>query len=133
MEIPPGGQVIKRRRMGLAIPGAVLFAIPYFATVAVWSSDPYIERERLPGSTLIPVFGPFIGLANLSGEYEPGRRAGLAMSGIMQTLGVTMMVFGFIGKQYLVYYADVQDRKLAIQFTPMATRDGGGAALSVAF
>jgi hypothetical protein len=137
MEIPPGGQVIKRRRMGLAIPGAVLFAIPYFITVGIWTSDPdYSRRERVPGTVLIPGFGPFIAMAQLDTDsytYSGALKTGLAWSGIMQLVGITMMTFGFIGKRYLVYYADVNDRKLAFQLLPIASHDGGGAALSVSF
>jgi hypothetical protein len=136
MEIPPGGQVIKRRRMGLAIPGTVFFAIPYLSTLIVWTSEPSLDRERVSGAVLVPVFGPFIALAQLSTEdyvWAGGLKFGLAFNGIMQLVGVTMMTFGFMGKSYLEYYADVNDRKLAFRLTPFASRDGAGASLGVTF
>jgi hypothetical protein len=137
MEIPPGGQVIKRRRMGLAIPGAVLFALPYLTTVAIWTSDPiYTSRSRVSGTVHIPAFGPFIALAQLNNDdysYTGALKTGLAWSGVMQLVGITMMSFGFIGKPYLVYYADVNDRKVAFQVLPIASHDGAGAALNLTF
>jgi hypothetical protein len=136
MEIPPGGHVIKRRRMGLAIPGTIFFAIPYLSTVIVWTSEPAFDRTRVSGTVLIPVFGPFIAAAQASASdyyYSSGLRAGLIFNGIMQLVGVTMMTFGFMGKRYLVYYADVNDRQVAFRLTPFASRDGGGASLGVTF
>jgi hypothetical protein len=135
MEIPPGGQVIERRRLGLAISGTVLFGVPYLLTVITWTIDAR-RGARGEGAMLVPVLGPVIVLAQLSIEglrWTGPQKFGMASNGIMQFVGVTMMIFGFMRKSYLEYYAEVNDRKLAFRLMPFASRAGGGASLGVTF
>lgn len=136
MAIPEGGYVVTKRRMGLAIPGAVLFGVPYISTLAVWTSEPWIDRERVSATVLIPGIGPFIALAKIDpGDYDypQGLRVGLAFDGLFQIAGITMLSFGLIGKKYLIYYADVRDRTVAFQLSPIVSPYSTGASLGVRF
>lgn len=123
MQIPPGGQIVTRLRIGMMIPGVVLFGVSYFGTLAAWaiSED---TGGRMQDILLVPVVGPYIAAARAGSQ---SRKVGATFMGIMQTVGLGLFIGGLVPKRYLVYYAD------GWQLTPRASLDGAGLDLSLEF
>ena len=123
MQIPPGGEIITRRRMGLLIPGVVVFGVFYFGTVGAWalSND---ASGTLQDTLLIPVVGPFIAAGRTSSS---ARRTGAIVSGLFQTVGLGLFIGGLVPKRYVVYYAG------DLEIRPHAGLDGGGLDLTLRF
>lgn len=125
-EYPEGAQIVTRRRYGLLIPGAVLFALSYGMTASVWAN---LNQTRDPGDKphgviLVPVLGPFIGITGADDRANPELvRAGLIWDGLLQTAGLAMLIVGLLPKHIVTYYADTSQPGYAV--TP---RLGGGNA-----
>jgi hypothetical protein len=78
--------------------GAILFGIPYTASVIVGASSP----NRADRNLIVPVIGPWIDLANRSVcvgaecPNETTNKVMLVASGVLQTVGVLDFVGGFV-------------------------------------
>ncbi len=125
-EYPEGAQIVTRRRYGLLIPGAALFAVSYGMTASIWAN---LNQTRDPGDKphgviLIPVLGPFLGIPGASDRSAPSLvRTGLIWDGLVQTAGLAMLIVGLLPKRMVTYYADTSRPGYAL--TP---RVGGGNA-----
>lgn len=135
MDLPQGAQITKRVRLGLLIPGGIMFLVPYLSTVLSWSFLRDARRsDRQPqGVLLAPVIGPFLAIGGLDENFEDmGRDRGsrpvwLALDGLLQLAGLTMAIMGAIPKKYVEYYAG------PLQITPRVGVGGGGLDLTARF
>lgn len=123
MQIPPGGEIVTRMRLGLLIPGLALFGVSYIGTLAAWavSED---SGGRVQDINLVPVVGPFIAAARADTQ---ARKLGAAFMGVFQTVGFGLLIGGLVPKKYIVYYADNW------QLAPRMGLDGGGLDFSMEF
>ena len=125
-QYPEGAEIVTRRRWGLLIPGAALFAVSYGITASVWAN---LNQSRGPGNKpqgvlLVPVLGPFIGIAGASDRTNPSLvRTGLVWDGLVQTAGLAMLIVGLLPKRIVTYYADTAQPGYAL-----IPRLGGGNA-----
>lgn len=119
-QYPADARIYKRLRLGLLIGGAAIFAASYGLTVSIYASS-----TTLPAVLAVPVLGPFIAIAD---SPTSGRRVGLAWAGITQTLGLTMLILGFIPRTYVEYYASS-----APGWRVMPTAGLGGGGLDVGY
>ena len=135
--IPFGYHAENRTRIGLVIPGAVLFGGSY--ALSLWAGS---SGGGSYGAALyVPVFGPFIQMTNapvvardscsswFCPDYSDLRRSlyyvGLAIDGVVQVVGAAMLVAGIVGKRKLV-----GDEPGIVAVAPMYL-SGGGAGLGV--
>jgi hypothetical protein len=96
--VPPGYHKSSHARKGLVIGGSVLFGTTYLLTLSVAGigqlvNDVYPKGSKDFGPLLIPVAGPFVGLATT--QPSSGGAFGLALLGLMQAGGVAMFIAGF--------------------------------------
>ena len=135
MEIPEGGQITRRVRLGMLIPGAILFVVPYLSTALSYSflKDVRSSSRQPQGILLVPVLGPWLAIPNLDENFEDmGRESGtrrfwLTLNGLVQLAGLTMAIVGAIPRKYVTYYAS------GVQITPRVGPDGGGLDLTARF
>lgn len=135
MDMPEGGTITKRVRLGLLIPGAALFVIPYLSTALTYSflADARASTRQPQPILLVPVLGPFLAIPNLDENFEDmGRDSGtrkfwLTFNGLIQLAGLTMAIVGAIPKKYVEYYAG------NFNIMPRFGADGGGLDLTARF
>lgn len=135
MEMPEGGTITKRVRLGLLIPGAALFLIPYLSTALTYSflADARASTRQPQAVLLVPVIGPFLAIPNLDENFEDmGRDSGtrkfwLTLNGLVQLAGLAMGIAGAIPKKYVEYYAG------NFNILPRFSADGGGLDLTARF
>ncbi len=132
--IPPGAIVQKKRRLGLLIPGAVMFAVPYFIGVFTYSLVEDLGGD-ISASLLIPGIGPFITIKDA--ETSSGRSL-LALDGLLQVAGLTMFVAGLVPRKYLLYTRNRRNRHVAsarevrsVAWLPWAGRGAAGLTVSM--
>ena len=116
---PPGATLVERRRIGMIIAGAAMFAVPV-AIMAVFASDGIYS-----GKAAIPLVGPFIEM----GEdfLFAIDRFFLATMGLVQAAGLTLFIIGLTTKKrYYEVYAGNQEGWIV---NPRATRSGGSLEL----
>ncbi|MEM1418259.1 MAG: hypothetical protein AAGH15_25415 [Myxococcota bacterium] len=136
MAIPVGATITRRVRVGLIIPGSLMFAVPYLSTALTYSFLKGVRSEdRQPqGVVLVPVLGPFLAIPNLDSNFEDmGRDSGtrpffLVFNGLVQLAGLTMLILGAVPKKYVEYYASAP-----VRVTPTFTAGGGGLELVALF
>lgn len=136
MEIPEGATITRRVRLGLMIPGGLMFLVPYLSTALTYSflKDARRDDRQPQGVLLVPVLGPFLAIPNLDENFEDmgndsgTRRFWLAFNGLVQLAGLTMLVAGAIPKKYVEYYANSP-----VRLTPRVSADGGGLDLLARF
>lgn len=128
MDMPPGAEITSRPKLGMLIPGAIMFAVPYIFTAMAYA----ISQDASGGidpTILIPAVGPFIQIPDAS---SAAARTGLAWDGILQTVGLVLLVVGAIPRKYVTYYAGGNpDQRLTV--APRFGGRGGGLDLSLAF
>jgi hypothetical protein len=122
--IPPGYHVVHRARQGLVIAGTVVFFVSYGIALSVAMIDDF---DHQTGWLALPVAGPWLMMYHRTrpqcdgqsgnGCVEQGLetilRFYLALDGVAQAAGVTMLSFGLAGRQLLVRddrYASVRMR-----------------------
>lgn len=127
MTIPPGGELIERRRTGMIISGAALFGGMYLITVAATAS---VTGGGISGGTggepilYVPVVGPFI-RAFYDGTIR-GARVFFVVDGLVQTIGATLLVVGLASKnRYIQYYAESEDGRRQLALSPMVGETNG--------
>lgn len=101
MVIPPGGEIIQRRKIGLMIPGAVMFGISYISVASFYAIANDLD-ENPPGKLLVPVLGPFLAMDRYT--TSSGRFV-LGWAGLMQGVGLTLFALGVVPRRYVQYYA----------------------------
>lgn len=120
---PENARVYKRLRLGMLIPGAGVFVASY-ALAATLALD---EGLNIPNRLVVPVVGPWI---SMGAADTSGGRLGYAWAGITQAVGFALLVFGFIPRTYVEYYAS---NDAGPRVTPLASTDGGGLQLDWRF
>ena len=120
---PENARVYKRLRLGMLIPGAAVFAVSY-ALAATLALD---EGLNIPNRLVVPVVGPWI---SMGAADTSGGRLGYAWAGITQAIGFALLIFGFIPRTYVEYYAG---NDAGPRVTPLASADGGGLQLDWRF
>ncbi len=131
MEMPPGGQIIERRRKGLWISGIPMFGVPYLFTAlgASIASDLGSDSANV---FYVPVFGPIIGAAT-SGTDSSAARAFFVFDGLLQGAGVTMFALGMRKRPYVQYYANADTDEPGIFVSPQISLRGAGLTVSGRF
>lgn len=107
--VPPGVEVIERRRLVLSLIGAGIFAGSYLLPVVVMvDSGP--DSRRI----FVPVAGAL--LENAHSDYLFGGNWGLAvLDAGVQAVGLTLFAIGMRRQRYAVYYVDTaRGRTLAL-------------------
>jgi hypothetical protein len=111
--IPAGYHVVHRARNGLVIGGTVLFAVSYGISLSVAMIDDFKHETKW---LAIPVAGPWLmmyersrptcdsqtGSGCVEESLETILRFYLAVDGVAQAAGVTMLSFGISGRDILV-------------------------------
>ena len=111
--VPAGYHIVNRPRQGLVIAGTVVFAVSYGIALSVAMIDNF---EDGTSSLAIPIAGPWLMMYNRSQpncdsqtgtgcveqSLETILRFYLALDGVAQAAGVTMLSFGIAGRQLLV-------------------------------
>lgn len=123
MQIPPGGQIVTRLRLGMLIPGAALFGISYIGSLVAWAISQDVSGD-VQDILLVPVVGPYIAAARADTR---SRALGAAFTGVLQTVGLALFIGGLVPKRYLVYQAN------GWELSPRAGFDGFGLDLSTEF
>jgi hypothetical protein len=102
MQLPPGADVIKRRRALVAGIGFGLFMVP---NVATWGYLGMSHRESgsAPDYMVVPVIGPFIGIARGQDEFEV---MAASVSSVMQLVGLTVFSVGLVRYRSITYWAE---------------------------
>lgn len=132
MPMPPGGEVVGRRKPGLWIPGLVVFAVPWVATAAGYAFRVDVTGDSDGGELLAPVVGPWIRAATIDRDdtaLEEMVKAALVFDGIAQALGLALFTAGMVERDYVMYWALDGERHLAV--TPTFGPDRAGVGLTV--
>ena len=121
LEPPDGYRETSEPRIGLVIGGSITLGLGYVNSVI---GGVAIEDGRgMP--LVVPIAGPWIAMGTL-GE-DGGARAGLALAGLSQAAGATMLILGLaLQKKSLVKYTAAN---VEITASPLP----GGASLSVTY
>lgn len=125
--IPENAQLISRRRLGLLIPGIVMFAVPYIFSVASYSVSQDTSAQNVPVEIVIPFIGPFLAMGDVGSSSA---KVALGFDGAIQTVGLALFIGGLVPKKYLLYQADAGGRSLAL--APWIGR-GAGASMTLDF
>ena len=114
MQLPPDARTYKRVSLGMLIPGAVLFALPYLSTAFTYMTlkDTRSSTRQPQNLLLVPLLGPFLAMPRLDENFggdEIGPRRGLLLAdGLMQLAGATLLIVGAIPRTYAEYYVGNQ-------------------------
>ncbi len=118
MAVPPGARIIERRRVGLIIAGAALFAVPYALSLV---------GTRNHRELAIPVLGPFLAMSETSTLARPF----YVLDGLAQAAGVALLISGLvIRKRYLELWANDQQR---LRWQPMLSAENAGLSFDLRF
>ena len=125
--VPPGYHVVSRARQGLVIAGTIVFAVSYGIALGAALVDDFNDQTSW---LAIPLAGPWLMMYNraqprcdtttssdvcFEHELETILRFYLAVDGVAQAAGATMLGFGIAGRKLLVRddsYAAVRVRIL---------------------
>jgi len=112
--IPPGYHVVHRARQGLVIAGTIVFAVSYGIALGVALLDDFDDQTSW---LAIPLAGPWLMMYNRAQpscdtsqssnlcyeqDLETLLRFYLALDGVAQAAGATMLGFGIAGRKLLV-------------------------------
>lgn len=121
MEVPPGAEVVERRKNGLWIAGLAVFGASYALSILVST----IDDELIPFA--VPVVGPLIY------QVRDGYRDELPLSildTLAQTAGIVLFALGMRKSSYIESWATLPGgRRLAV--IPRISRDQVGLSLTV--
>lgn len=115
--IPPGYRTGTRVRKGLVVGGAVTLGVSYLLTIFVagigqLANDVGSTGSRDYGPLLIPVVGPFIGIATT--HASNGGAFGLAFLGVAQTAGLGMLIGGIAAPKTVLIRNEAGSVKLQV-------------------
>ncbi len=121
--IPPGYHAETRVRSGLVVGGAVTFGVMYLLSVLVGAAISDVNRSvgnKESGEFLyVPVAGPFLQMTRT--ESSSGN-ATLAIDGIAQAAGATMLIVGITSPKTVLVRNDLGE----VRVMPMRMGDKGG-------
>ena len=125
--IPPGYHAETRVRSGLVVGGAVTFGVMYLLSVLVGAAISDVNRSSYSGSSnreggeflYVPVAGPFLQMTRT--ESSSGN-ATLAIDGIAQAAGATMLIVGITSPKTVLVRNDLGE----VRVMPMRMGDKGG-------
>ncbi|MAQ13707.1 MAG: hypothetical protein CMN30_02805 [Sandaracinus sp.] len=124
MEIPPGASLVEKRRIGLVITGAVMFAVSYGLAVSL-----YTDILDFSAWMLVPVLGPFVEVGN--DAFGSGAKFIFALDGLLQAGGLALFIGGLVSKrQYVEYWASDEP---GWRVAPRFGVGGGGLDLRATF
>jgi hypothetical protein len=117
--VPAGYHTETRKRKGLIIGGAVTLGATYLlsAMVAAAGADLSDSGNNSVASLYVPVFGPFIQLANAGSSTG---RFWCVIDGGAQAAGLAMLISGLVLDKTILVRND-----LGATLIPIHTRDGG--------
>lgn len=81
-------------------------------------------------SGYVPVIGPYIQMATLWNNADPGMYAWLLIEGLLQAGGLTMLIFGALGEDEMVWEPIAG---LDVQFAPMLSATTQGMSATARF
>jgi len=126
--IPAGYRTTTRVRKGLVIGGSVTLGVGYLFTIMVagigqLASDISSSTKDF-GPLLIPVVGPFIGIATT--HASTGGAFGLGFLGVVQTAGLGMLIGGIAAPKTVLIRNDVAGVKFNVipQLSPTSAGMG---------
>ena len=125
--IPTGYTAVKRTRKGIALAGAITFAVSYGMSVVIPALEFSYDGNRDSAALVIPVVGPFLQLAQP--ETASGRPY-LIVAGTAQTIGVMLLVYGLTMKKTVYVRNDLVG---SMTVTPMTGEGTTGMILSGQF
>jgi hypothetical protein len=130
--VPPGYHPVQRVRKGAIVGGAVPFAILYFisALVAAAQSDRTNGQDKSAAGLYFPVVGPFITMPQTSSAVS---NVFLAMDGLVQGLGVALVIYGLTSPQTLLVRDDHYGRLRVVPQPLLFGGGGGGLGLTATF
>ena len=131
----PEVKVEKERIKPLWISGLALFGTVYITTIilnAALAEDD--TRSEAVGFALIPMFGPFLSLADDDDgtEIQEQYRGSMVLSGVAQILGVAVFTAGMIIKREPKSSKPARSSRLGIA-PVLPGKHGAGAILSFSF
>ncbi|HJL03612.1 MAG TPA: hypothetical protein RMH85_29950 [Polyangiaceae bacterium LLY-WYZ-15_(1-7)] len=123
--IPEDAELHESRRLGMLIPGAVMFGVSYISLVAGWS-----DSIDAPAVLLVPLAGPFLGLRDFDDSIT---RAALVVDGLLQVAGLTLFALGLRKRKTLHHFRMVLGEGRSLTLAPTAGPRGAGARAALTF
>ncbi len=123
MQIPEGGRIIEKRRIGLIIAGAAMFAVSYGSSVSLFAED-----VGFTGWMLVPAIGP---IGEAAQDYTAIGRMLLVFDGLVQMAGLTLFTFGLASKSRMLEFYGLNEPGWRV--TPRVGPGGGGLDLRARF
>lgn len=135
--IPPGYHVVHRARQGLVIAGTIVFAVSYGIALGVALLDDFDDQTSW---LAIPLAGPWLMMYNRAQpscdtsqssnlcyeqDLETLLRFYLALDGVAQAAGATMLGFGIAGRKLLVR----DDSYASVRLLPARVGSSGYGAM----
>lgn len=121
--IPAGYHTTHRFRKGLIVGGAVTFGVTYLFNVIGAAAAHDANGGGTPADALYaPVIGPFILMGSHSTDTALGK-VGLAIDGLAQAAGATMLICGLALPKTVLVRNDLG--KVEVTVTPMSMGKGG--------
>lgn len=104
MQVPPGAEIITRRRALVAGIGFAVFMIP---NVVTWGYLGVAHRDgdSAPDYVLAPVVGAFVAIARRDNAFEV---MAASVSSVMQIVGLTIFSVGIVRYRSVSYWADAR-------------------------
>ncbi len=124
--VPPGYTAVTRPRLGLVIPGSIVFGVSYVLSFII-GLEGVLAGFRQMWPLMIPVAGPFIGLGTMPGDVVTGVL--LTLDGIAQVAGATMFIIGLAAPSTIL----VRNRHATLMPVPILTSGGAGVGLAGSF
>lgn len=124
MQVPEGGRIIERRKLGLIIAGGAMFLVSYGIAVSL-----YVDLTFFSGAMLIPFVGPII--ETRQDDLLALDRMLLVVDGLVQIAGFTLLTLGLVKKTKLIEYYGLNERGWTV--TPRAGARGAGLDLRARF
>lgn len=125
MDVPAGAELIRRRRLGLLIPGIAIFGAHYLSIVIVGTS----EDSGIDATNYIPVIGPLLTLDNA--DYQAGRTIRIYDS-LAQAVGLGLFLAGMRTRTYVQWVGDSGQRR-QLAFAPGFGPNGGSVNAQLRF
>ncbi len=115
--IPPGYRPGTRVRKGLVIGGSVMLGVGYLITIMAAGIGQLVNEVGNSGSKdfgplLVPVVGPFIGMATT--HPSTGGVFGLGFLGVVQTAGLGMLIGGIAAPKTVLLRNEVGGVKFTV-------------------
>jgi hypothetical protein len=124
MQVPEGGRIVEKRRIGLIIAGAAMFAVSYGTSISL-----FVDDIGFTGWMAVPAIGPFGEAAQ--DDYTALGRFFLAFGGLVQIAGLSLFTLGLASKSKSIEFYGLDERGWTV--TPRAGVRGAGLDLRARF